>query len=122
MLEQGKPCGAVLAGGSHLEARKGGRIGPAGAFVDEETVGGEQPREMRGNALVITEIIGRIAENQVVAAAVLRDGTRGVLTKHTALEPQLVEIRVDRAARLAIRFDEHDRRGAAAQRLEPERT
>ncbi len=45
----------------------------------------------------------------------------GVQRQHGRLQPELVEVRVDHAAGVAVLLDEGGARGAARQRLEPHR-
>ena len=65
-----------------------GRERPAGrrgrALVDEQPVGREQPRQMGRDPVEGRRVVGRIAEDQVVRAALLRERARRVLAEHGA--------------------------------------
>ena len=71
--------------------------------------------------LPVVVVVGRVAEDEVVATAFASERAHRVLAEHGAAQLQLVQIRVDHAARLAVGLDEGRARGAARERLEPER-
>src|SRR5207249_5721533 len=66
-------------------------------------------------------VVGRIGEHEVVRGAIGRKRAERVLAEDGRVQLQLVEVRVDRAARLAVGVDERRARGAARERLESER-
>ena len=66
-------------------------------------------------------VVGRVAEHEVVRAALAGQRAQRVLAEDGRVQPQLVEVRVDHAAGVAVRLDEGRRRGAARERLEAHR-
>ena len=121
MPEQRKACGAVRAGGTGGKSLDLRLFAGAG-LVDEQPVGRERLDQVGREALVIGIPVGRIAEDQVVGAALGRE-----CLEHVALHDlrprhaQLFEIPLDRPGRLAVVLDERRGGRAAGERLEAHR-
>src|SRR3954462_3271404 len=98
MREEGNARGAVLARRSYLEPLDL-RFRARPRLVDEQAVRGEDPRQVRRDRLMAREVVGRVEEDEVVCVALHRDRSGDVRAEDGRVEPQLVEVRVDRAAR-----------------------
>ena len=118
LLEQRKPCGPVLARGPFAQPGTSGGGSRPDVSQTSTPSGRRSRREARREALPV-EVVGRVAEDQVVRPPVARDRAHGVLAEHGALQAELVEVGVDRAAGVAIRLDERRRRRPAGERFEP---
>ena len=120
MVGERKPGGTVLARGGLCQPGHLRRLLAAGALVDEQPVGGDEARQAR-RELRPVEVVRRIAEDEVVRAALGGDRAQDVLAEHDRAQAELVEVRVDRPAGRPVGFDEDDLGGAARERLETQR-
>ena len=91
---------------------------------DDEPVLGEKRRQVRGERWQegVEHPVGRVDEDEIVPPArgclSGESAPRVVLHDSRALEPELLEVALDRALGLAVRFDEDDRGRTARQRFE----
>src|SRR5205807_183300 len=70
---------------------------------------------------VVAQVVRRVGEGQVVRLALARQRGEDVSPRDTSVEAELLEVALDRPARLGVGLHEVDAGGAAGERLEPHR-
>src|SRR5205823_13549377 len=126
MMKEGYSGRAVAAAGALGGRRKLGLV-PRVGFDDDEAVVAEDGRKVLGKPVLQgrKHLIGWIDQQEIVAVAgggLGGEGSEGVLLDDPgAVEAELVEIPVDRAAGFAVVLDEDDARRSARECLETHR-
>src|SRR5207237_1862295 len=85
---------------------------------DDEAAVGEQTGQVARERLVVALRVRRVAEDEVVAATLVRDRLEDVWTGDLPVPAEPVQVALDRPARFGVAFDEDGACRAARERLE----